>query len=156
MIRKNIALCFEILTIVVSAIIGLTLFNTAALPQSQVYERQQQAVSSSSFSSFNTQGLGPGNSSNGSNNNNNNNNTGSFSGSTIVIPIGSSLIKNGPFYLPEIIQVAVNSKVTWVNEDSLPHTATDQNGYFDTGIIQSGHFSTVPFFISKYAPGAHF
>jgi glucose dehydrogenase len=42
------------------------------------------------------------------------------------------------------------------NKDSLPHTATDQNGYFDTGIIQSGQSITVPFVISKYAPGQKF
>jgi hypothetical protein len=41
----------------------------------------------------------------------------------------------------------INSKVTWTNKDSLPHTATDQKGCFDTGIIQPGQSITVPFVI---------
>ena len=41
----------------------------------------------------------------------------------------------------------INSKVTWTNKDSLPHTATDQNGCFVTGIIQPGQSITVPFVI---------
>jgi alcohol dehydrogenase (cytochrome c) len=148
--RKNVALCFEVLIIIIIAlIIDLTLFNTAALSQSQIDKKQQQQ---SVFSSFNTQGGGLGNISNSFIYNSS---TSSFSG-TIDIPKGSSLTKNGPFYLPENIQVPINSKVTWANKDSLPHTATDQNGYFDTGIIPSGHSSTVPFVISKYAPGAQF
>jgi uncharacterized membrane protein len=54
--RKNVALCFEVLIIIIIAlIIDLTLFNTAALSQSQIDKKQQQQ---SVFSSFNTQGGG--------------------------------------------------------------------------------------------------
>jgi len=42
---------------------------------------------------------------------------------------------------------SINSKVTWTNKDSLPHTATDQKGCFDKGIIQPGQSITVPFVI---------
>ena len=123
------------------------LFDTAVLAQSQIDKKQQQQLV---LPSFNRQG----NSSNSSKYNNSNS-TSSFSG-TIDIPVGSSLSKNGPFYLPENVQIPINSEVTWANKDSLPHTATDQNGYFDTGIIQPGHSSTVSFVISKYAPGQKF
>jgi uncharacterized membrane protein len=65
MMRKNVVLCFEVLIIIIIAlIIDLTLFNTAALVQSQVDKKQQQQLI---FSSFNIQGRGPGKSSNSSN-----------------------------------------------------------------------------------------
>jgi uncharacterized membrane protein len=96
MMKKNI-----ILIIIIALIIDLTLSNTAALAQSQVDKKQQQE---SVYSSFNAQGRGPGNSSNSSIYNSS---AGSFSG-TIDIPKGSSLTKNGPFYLPENIQVPMS------------------------------------------------
>src|SRR3954451_18276173 len=146
--QNNFEIYFRVIVIITTfLIIDLILFNTAVLAQSQIDRKQlQQSV----VSSFNTQGKG---SSNGNNISNSGNN--SFS-ATIDIPKGTSSSKSGPFYLPENVQIPINSKVTWTNKDSLPHTATDQNGYFDKGIIQPGQSITVPFVISKYAPGQKF
>src|ERR671932_1602496 len=99
---KNFAFCFEVLTIIIiTLIIELILFTSASA--------QGQDDKQSIIPSFNTQDKDQGNSSNSSNYNSS---ASSFSG-TIEIPKGSSLSKNGPFYLPENVQIPINSEVTW-------------------------------------------
>lgn len=74
----------------------------------------------------------------------------------IVIPHGASVTKNGQYYKPENIRIPINSKVTWTNEDSLPHTATasgSSSNSFDTSIIQPGSSSSISFSSSKYTSG---
>jgi plastocyanin len=41
-------------------------------------------------------------------------------------------------YQPDPVVVAVGGKVTWQNEDSAPHTATADDGSFDTGTLDKG------------------
>src|SRR5436309_2601456 len=41
-------------------------------------------------------------------------------------------------YEPEPVVVQVGGKVTWQNEDTAPHTATADDGSFDTGTIEKG------------------
>ena len=41
-------------------------------------------------------------------------------------------------YSPDPVVVQVGGKVTWRNEDNPPHTATADDGSFDTGIIEKG------------------
>jgi plastocyanin len=41
-------------------------------------------------------------------------------------------------FQPASIQVAAGTKVTWVNDDSVSHTVTADNGAFDTGQFPHG------------------
>ena len=55
-------------------------------------------------------------------------------------------IQNMAFY-PSSITVAVNTTIKWTNKDAVTHTATSNNGVFDSGSISDGgtysyHFST--------------
>lgn len=41
-------------------------------------------------------------------------------------------------YQPEPVTVQVGGKVIWQNEDTAPHTATADDGSFDTGTLERG------------------
>jgi plastocyanin len=69
-------------------------------------------------------------------------------GVTINIPMGAS-VQGSPDYNPDTAEVPVNDKIVWVNEDTVPHTATSGTGLedpdsgtvFDTSIINGGESS---------------
>lgn len=72
------------------------------------------------------------------------------SGSYVVIPAGtatSGAVTNG--YDPDniVVVLGVNNSVTWVNEDSVPHTVTSRSSIqpFDSGQIQPGGSFTFVF-----------
>jgi len=46
---------------------------------------------------------------------------------------------------PDPVKVAVGSTVSWTNEDSAPHTATADDGSFDTDTLDKGKTGTVTF-----------
>jgi plastocyanin len=48
-------------------------------------------------------------------------------------------------YEPDPVVVQVGGKVTWQNEDSAPHTATADDGSFDTGTIEEGKIGSATF-----------
>jgi plastocyanin len=48
-------------------------------------------------------------------------------------------------YEPEPVVVQVGGKVTWQNEDTAPHTATADDGSFDTGTIDKGKLGSATF-----------
>jgi plastocyanin len=48
-------------------------------------------------------------------------------------------------YEPDPVVVQVGGKVTWQNEDSAPHTATADDGSFDTGTIEEGKLGSTTF-----------
>jgi len=48
-------------------------------------------------------------------------------------------------YEPDPVVVQVGGKVTWQNEDTAPHTATADDGSFDTGIIEKGKLGSATF-----------
>ena len=54
-------------------------------------------------------------------------------------------------FTPEVLNVPVGTIVTWVNHDESPHTATADDGAFDTGSLRQGERASVTF----DAPGAH-
>jgi plastocyanin len=56
---------------------------------------------------------------------------------TITIPLGGNM-RGTSAYDPNPMQVDPGTRVTWSNNDSIPHTATDNNGAFDTGTIPPG------------------
>jgi plastocyanin len=48
-------------------------------------------------------------------------------------------------YQPDPVTVQVGGKVTWQNEDAAPHTATADDGSFDTGTIEQGKLKSETF-----------
>jgi plastocyanin len=74
--------------------------------------------------------------------------TAPVAGVTINIPTGAS-VQGSPDYDPDTAEVPMNEKVVWVNEDTVPHTATSGTGLedpdsgtvFDTSIINGGESS---------------
>lgn len=57
----------------------------------------------------------------------------------IEIPQNAAYEPNfGPAFIPSGAYVPLGSKVTWINKDYVPHTATSTEGLFDTNIINPG------------------
>lgn len=48
-------------------------------------------------------------------------------------------------YQPDPVTVQVGGKVIWRNEDAAPHTATADDGGFDTGTIEQGKLGSETF-----------
>jgi plastocyanin len=48
-------------------------------------------------------------------------------------------------YEPDPVVVQAGGKVTWQNEDTAPHTATADDGSFDTGTIDKGKTGSATF-----------
>ncbi|HEY5977290.1 MAG TPA: cupredoxin family copper-binding protein [Solirubrobacterales bacterium] len=48
-------------------------------------------------------------------------------------------------YDPDPVQVATGGKVIWQNEDAAPHTATADDGSFDTGTLEEGKIKSESF-----------
>jgi plastocyanin len=48
-------------------------------------------------------------------------------------------------YSPATITVKVGDKITWTNQDSIGHSATADNGSFDTGVLQQGQSGSITF-----------
>jgi plastocyanin len=48
-------------------------------------------------------------------------------------------------YGPDPVVVQVGGKVTWLNQDAAPHTATADDGSFDTGILAMGKLKSETF-----------
>lgn len=48
-------------------------------------------------------------------------------------------------YSPGNLLVPVGARLTWINHDSAPHSATDANGTWDTGVLAKGMSATLTF-----------
>jgi len=48
-------------------------------------------------------------------------------------------------YDPDPVTVQVGGKVTWLNQDSAPHTATAEDGSFNTGTLEQGKLKSETF-----------
>lgn len=48
-------------------------------------------------------------------------------------------------YDPDPVTVQAGGKVTWLNQDSAPHTATAEDGSFDTGTLEEGKLKSETF-----------
>jgi plastocyanin len=48
-------------------------------------------------------------------------------------------------YDPDPVTIEEGGKVVWQNEDSAPHTATADDGSFDTGILEEGKLKSESF-----------
>jgi plastocyanin len=49
------------------------------------------------------------------------------------------------FYDPDPVRIQVGGKVIWQNEDTIPHTASAEDGSFDTGTIKPGKLKSETF-----------
>jgi plastocyanin len=61
----------------------------------------------------------------------------------IIIPDGAADQNVEFYYQPKEVTISNDTSVTWVNQDSALHTATADNGSFDTGIIPIDAHATV-------------
>lgn len=75
---------------------------------------------------------------------------------TVSIIVGASVPTNGQFYEPNNVETTVGSMVTWVNDDTAPHTVTSgivennrptPDESFDSGIMNPG--DSFPFVLDK-------
>lgn len=48
-------------------------------------------------------------------------------------------------YAPGNLRVPVGATVTWINRDSAPHSATGQDGSWDTGLLKQGERAALAF-----------
>lgn len=48
-------------------------------------------------------------------------------------------------YNPDPVTIEEGGKVTWINRDSVPHTATAEDGSFDTGTLEEGKLGSESF-----------
>jgi plastocyanin len=60
------------------------------------------------------------------------------SGSATVTIVSGAQSLTTTAYSPNPISVSVGTTIKWVNNDSTAHTATSNNGAFDTGTISAG------------------
>jgi len=58
-------------------------------------------------------------------------------GTTVTIVTGAQSMTTTA-YSPNPVTLSVGATVTWVNNDNTAHTATSNNGAFDTGAIPAG------------------
>jgi plastocyanin len=48
-------------------------------------------------------------------------------------------------FFPSDVSIRAGTKVTWINRDSAPHTATERQGDWDTGVLKEGQSATLTF-----------
>jgi plastocyanin len=48
-------------------------------------------------------------------------------------------------YDPDPVTIQTGGKVTWINRDATPHTATAEDGAFDTGTLEQGKLKSENF-----------
>src|SRR4051794_845583 len=72
--------------------------------------------------------------------------TGAASTTTASAAQSTDMIEISDFkFMPETVTVKAGAKVTWMNSDDTSHTATADDGSFDTGTLDKGDAKTVTF-----------
>ena len=56
-----------------------------------------------------------------------------------------TVIIRGFAFSPKTITVRAGDSVTWTNQDAITHTATSDDGLWDTGLIAQGESKTITF-----------
>lgn len=66
--------------------------------------------------------------------------------STSSAPTASNSVQISNFsYSPATLTVKVGDSVTWTNQDNVAHSATANDGSFDTGLLDKGKSGTATF-----------
>jgi plastocyanin len=68
-----------------------------------------------------------------------------FGGSPAVAQDATSVTIQNFAFSPNSVTITAGSSVTWTNMDSVTHTATGDDGSFDTGDIAAGSSATITF-----------
>ena len=55
------------------------------------------------------------------------------------------VIVRGYAYTPQTVTIKVGDSVTWANQDAIDHTATADDGSWDTGLISNGKSKSITF-----------
>lgn len=66
------------------------------------------------------------------------------SSSSVAIPVGAEVLGNRA-YVPDDLNVAVGTTVTWTNIDSVSHTSTSDGAGWNSGLIAPGGRFSVAF-----------
>ena len=66
------------------------------------------------------------------------------SSSSVAIPVGAGSLGNRA-YMPDELNVAVGTTVTWTNTDSVSHTSTSDATRWNSGIVSPGERFSVAF-----------
>ena len=66
--------------------------------------------------------------------------SGSGGAGSSAVPVATAVVDLPPSYrfAPEAISVAAGTTVTWTNNDPVPHTVTDVNQAWDSGLFDQG------------------
>ena len=70
--------------------------------------------------------------------------TSPMSTGTMAMDSQTVMIQNFAFQ-PKDVTVKVGTKITWMNMDTAPHTATASDGSFNTGNLTTGQSASVTF-----------
>ena len=60
-----------------------------------------------------------------------------------LVPRRHVVEMQGMAFHPQVLEVQQGDTVVWVNRDFYPHTATDTEGRFDSGVIPAGQSWTL-------------
>jgi alcohol dehydrogenase (cytochrome c) len=132
---------FSLGVVLILSSIGAIYITTLAQAQNGENQNQSSSTSSSSSNESSNSSQSGQNSSSNSKNPQESSSSGSNSqpaqDNTIIIPKGAQS-QGSKYYDPLNAQVKPNSKITFTNKDNVAHTATADDGSFDTGNIQQG------------------
>jgi plastocyanin len=70
---------------------------------------------------------------------------GGYNGNNPTPPAPNTVVMTGMVFSPVSITVATGTTITWQNYDAVAHTATSDNGKWDTGRIAAGGTGRVTF-----------
>jgi plastocyanin len=68
-----------------------------------------------------------------------------FGGSSAVAQDATNITIQNFAFSPNSVTITAGSSVTWTNMDSVTHSATGDNGAFDTGVFAAGGSATITF-----------